>query len=73
MERGKRGPYKKVPVDLDEVYIDMAQTKEQRIKTYLNQVKDPYQVKIDGVLVEMEFAENGPSMEELLELAISID
>lgn len=73
MDRGKRGPYKKVPVDMDEVYIDMTQTKEQKVKAYLNQVKDPYQVRIDGVLVEMEFAENGPSMEELLELAISID
>lgn len=73
MERGPRGPYKKVPVDLDEVYVEADRPKDLKIKSFIKQVKDPYQVRIKGVLVEMKYAEEGPTMQELVEMAIDID
>lgn len=67
-----RGKYKKVPVDVDEVIIDPAQEKKKRIVSFISQVKNPYFVKIDGVIVEMEYRQNGETMEEVLELAMDI-
>lgn len=67
-----RGKYKKVPVDVDEVIIDPAQEKKKRIASFVSQVKNPYFVKIDGVIVEMEYRQNGETMEEVLELAMDI-
>ena len=69
----KRGPYKKAPVNLDDVYIDPEQTKNARIRSYLKQVKDPYHVMIDDVLVEMVYAEQGCTMQEAVETLTSID
>ena len=69
----KRGPYKKVPVNIEDVQIDAGQSKDMRIKSYIRQVKDPYQVKIDGVLVEMEYAEDGGTMQEAVDTLTSID
>lgn len=71
--RGPRGPYKKAPVNIEEVCIDVSKPKDQKIKSFVKQVKDPYQVRIDGVLVEMRYAENGPTMQELVEMVINID
>ena len=59
-----RGKYKKVPVDVDEVVIDPEASKKMRISSFLRQVKNPYLLKIDGVVVEMEYAENGPTLDE---------
>ena len=73
MERGPRGHYKKVPVNIEDVVIDEKQSKDKRISSYVKQVKDPYQLKIDGVLVEMEYSDNGCSMQELVETVIGID
>ena len=67
-----RGKYKKVPVDVDEVIIDPAQEKKKRIASFISQVKTPYLVKIDGVIVEMEYQQDGETMEEVLELAMDI-
>lgn len=69
----KRGPYKKVPVNIEDVQIDAGQSTDMRIKSYIRQVKDPYQVKIDGVLVEMEYADTGCSMQEMVETLIGMD
>lgn len=69
----KRGPYKKAPVNIEDVHIDAKLPKDARIKAYVRQVKDPYQVKIDGVLVEMEYADNGYTLQQAVETIIGID
>lgn len=66
-EKPKRRKYKKVPVDLDEVEINPHDSKEKRIRSFLKQVKNPYLVKIDGITVEMEYNEDGPTMQEAVE------
>lgn len=69
----KRGPYKKVPVNIEEVQIDESKSKDARIKEYLKQVKDPYHIKIGGVLVEMEYSEDTGSMQEMVEILVGMD
>jgi len=69
----KRGPYKKAPVNIEDVHIDESMGKDARIKSYLKQVKDPYQVKIGGVLVEMEYSENGYTLQQAVETITGID
>jgi len=69
----KRGPYKKAPVNIEDVHIDEGQGKDARIKSYLKQVKDPYRVKISGVLVEMEYSENGYTLQQAIETITGID
>ena len=69
----KRGPYKKAPVNIEDVHIDESQPKDAKIKSYIRQVKDPYQVKIDGVLVEMAYTENGYTLQQAVETIIGID
>ena len=69
----KRGPYKKAPVDIEDVQIDTRQSKAARIRSFISQVKDPYQIMIDGVLVEMEYSDNGYSLQEAVVMVIGID
>ncbi len=69
----EQGNPRKTPVDIANVIIDMQMPKTARIKSYLKQVKDPYAVMIDGVLVEMEYTDDGPSMQELVDLAAGVD
>ena len=69
----KRGPYNKAPVNIEDVQIDTRQSKAARIRSYISQVKDPYEVMIDGVLVEMEYSENGYSLQQAVVMMIGID
>ena len=69
----ERGRYKKVPVDIDEVMIDTGIPKKQRMASYLKQVKNPYKVKVNGTVVEMEYSDNGHTLQELVEIVIGID
>ena len=69
----KKGPYKKAPVNIEDVQIDTRQSKAARIRSFISQVKDPYQIMIDGVLVEMEYSDNGYSLQEAVVMVIGID
>lgn len=53
-------------VDLRDVKIDQRLTKENRIKTYIKQVKNPYLFKVGDTAVRIRFTESGPSFEEKL-------
>lgn len=67
-----RGKYKKVPVDVDEIFIDPDVSKRARVSSFLRQVKDPYVMKVNGTVVEMEYAAEGMTMEETLKLMMGI-
>lgn len=66
-----RDKYLKVPVDVDQIEIDSKESKEYRMATFLKQAKNPYLVKIDGVVVEMEYSKDGPTMEETVKQMMS--
>ena len=42
--------------DIDDVVIDMELPKAERVKSYLRQMKNPYIIKTNGVIVKMSFA-----------------
>lgn len=57
------------PDDLDEISsikIDRRKSSNERILDFLMQVKNPYVFKVNGKLVRMSFAENGPTTDDCL-------
>ena len=55
--------------DVDEISsikIDRRKSCNERILDFLTQVKNPYVFKVNGKLVRMSFAENGPTVDECL-------
>jgi len=44
--------------------------KEERIKSFVEQIKNPYKFKINGVVVTVSYNESGPTLQELLETYI---
>lgn len=54
-------------VDIRDVKIDTSLPVAERIKSYIEQVKNPYYFRVGDVVVHVSYAENGPSLQELLE------
>lgn len=54
-------------VDIRDVKIDTSLPVSERIKSYIEQVKNPYYFRVGDVVVHVSYAENGPSLQELLE------
>lgn len=57
-------------VELTSVVIDPTLPKEERIKSFIEQIKNPYKFKINGVVVTVSYNESGPTLQELLEAYI---
>lgn len=54
-------------VDISNIRIDRNKDTEERKKQYLNQVKNPYLVKVGDTMVKIRFANNGISFEDAFE------
>ena len=54
-------------VDIRDVKIDTSLPVSERVKSYIEQVKNPYYFRVGDVVVHVSYAENGPSLQELLE------
>lgn len=54
-------------VDIRDVKIDPSLPVPERIKSYIDQVKNPYYFRVGDVAVHVSYAENGPPLQELLE------
>lgn len=52
--------------DIKDVHIDKSTPVEMRIKSFLNQVANPYCLIIDGVIVKNSFSDTGESMNDVL-------
>lgn len=46
----------KEATDVKSVVIDQSQPVQERVKSYLRQTKNPYLLKVNGVVVKMSFA-----------------
>lgn len=57
-------------VDLNDVYIDTTLPVEERIRSFIEQVKNPYVFKVGDVAVKVVYQESGPSLQERLESLI---
>lgn len=54
-------------VDISNIRIDRNKDTEERKKQYLNQVKNPYLVRVGDTMVKIRFANNGISFEDAFE------
>ena len=53
-------------VDIGNVKIDGSLSREERISDYIKQVKNPYCVQCNGIIVKMNFSQSGESLEDKL-------
>lgn len=54
-------------VDISNIRLDRNKDTEERKKQYLNQVKNPYLVRVGDTMVKIRFANNGISFEDAFE------
>ena len=53
--------------DIGKMRIDRKKSVEEKNPQYLNQVKNPYLVKVGDTMVKIRFANNGVSFEDAFE------
>jgi hypothetical protein len=53
-------------VDIRDVKINTNLPKKERIKQFLNQIQNPYLFKCGNLTVQVEYADNGISLEDKL-------
>ncbi len=53
-------------VDIRTVEVDKDAPFEERIRQFLEQIKNPYAFRVGDVAVKLEFAENGKSLREAI-------
>lgn len=54
-------------VDISDIEINTELPKEERIRDFIRQVKNPYCFKVGSIVVKVSFAENGISLEDRLQ------
>ena len=54
-------------VDIRDVHIDPDQPKEERIRQFISQIKNPYCFKVGNVVVKTEFADTDRTLDDCLE------
>ncbi|MDR1754105.1 MAG: hypothetical protein LBR74_04265 [Eubacterium sp.] len=54
-------------VDIQDVVIDTSLPKEERLQSYLKQIKNPYCYKCDDMVVRISFANTDATLEDRLQ------
>ena len=54
-------------VDVNTIKIDESLPREERIKDYLRQVKNPYCFKVGDVIVKCSYSDDGVTLQERFE------
>ncbi len=54
-------------VDIRDVEIDPEQPKDERIKSFIRQIKNPYCFKVGNVVVKTSFADTDATLDDRLE------
>lgn len=57
--------------DITKIHLDSCQTKEEKIKSFLEQVGNPYCYRVGDVIVKTRYSENGVSFHERFEQLIA--
>ena len=52
-------------VDIRDVKIDRTLPVEERMKSYVEQIKNPYMFKVGNTIVRVSYKEDGPSFQEV--------
>lgn len=53
-------------VDIKNVRIDGSLSREERISDYIRQVRNPYCVQCNGIIVKMNFSQSGETLGDKL-------
>ncbi len=53
-------------VDIRDVHIDQNLSREERIRSFVKQIRNPYVFKCGDVIVKTVFAESGPTLDECM-------
>lgn len=56
-----------VPVDIADIEIDTSLPTEERIRSYINQIRDPYVFRCQGITVRIAFSDTDKTIEDRLE------
>ena len=51
-------------VDVRQVQIDSSLPKEERIRSFVRQIKNPYRFKVGGVIVNVSYADCGSTLND---------
>ena len=54
-------------VDIRDVKIDRTLPVEERMISYVKQIKNPYMFKVGNTVVRVSYKEKGPSLQEVVE------
>ena len=54
-------------VDLTSVIIDTDKPVEERVRTFIEQIKNPYCFKVGDIAVKVVYKENGPTFQQSFE------
>lgn len=54
-------------VDINDVKISTDKPKEERIREFVNQIKNPYCYKVGKITVKVSFTDSGATLEDRLE------
>ena len=54
-------------VDIDEVAVDASLPREERIRSFLTQIRNPYCFKCGGMVVKISHADTDVTLEERME------
>ena len=54
-------------VDIRDVHIDRTLPKDERIKSFIRQIKNPYVYKCGDLVVKVSFANEGETLDERME------
>jgi hypothetical protein len=53
-------------VDIRDVRVNTTLSKEERVKDFVRQIKDPFRCKCETFTVVSKFVKDGPSLEDCL-------
>lgn len=54
------------PVDMNMIHIDTSLPKEQRIKKFVEDIKNPYCFRVGNVIVRTSFKQGSPKLQETM-------
>ena len=60
----KRNVPKSELVDIRDVYVDSTKTTEAKVRSFIEQIKDPYNFRVGNVVVHVSYTENGRSIND---------
>ena len=51
-------------VDIRNVHVDSNQSTEERVKSFVEQIRDPYNFKVGNVVVHISYSDNEKSIND---------